>query len=225
MPALSFRERLQERVDAMQRDDRFQGVAFSPNPPVDPEVLDRVKKEAGISLPPPLHDLYAAMDGFSLSWTFSPSSGEVVEGDVFIVPLAEMFGCPNGMAQPRWRTYRFEDVLWFDDTPPKNKKVLKQAKRFEIIRGVGMEVILLFEGDEARPVLLYDEDLVHLPIDLETYLGLLLETRGAAYWQSGLLDAATLDRLHVQFPSPKRIQGVFPDASLDALSGDNAKAP
>lgn len=131
MAARTFRDRLDDMVDALRADRRIEVFDVVVRPPADPGEIAEAEAAVGSPLPPDLRDFYAAHDGVFVQWglrgrDYSQRSGPFMHRDYLDV---EPPGCVNLLPvreaiSPQWEENDWVNevdaeqlALWFGQPP------------------------------------------------------------------------------------------------------------
>lgn len=181
-------KRFEHSVKRLEAHPNVTEVYFLPNPPVQQKVIDRVKRDWGITLPESMEAFYRQMDGFELTWETDLDDDYASYQSAYSKSLAKVFGGWDGMKQrKKWTEDVFEDTLWQDWMKEEcldgeeEFAWIKGAKHLESIEGVSMELALHVEGDKTRISLIDDRD-YPLTVDFEGYLECQIKLLGYSYW-------------------------------------------
>lgn len=226
-----YLERFEKRVELLRAHPLVTSVSFEPNPPVAQEVIDRVQRDWGITLPPEILDFYRSMDGFTLEWE-STSEDDYAKGSrAQVNSLERVFGGFDGMdSDEPWDRLCFEDIFtndWVEDEymeaggPDEYEPVEGEpdysynfrAFWVESIEGVSDEVGLCFDEENGSTRMVYFETLEPLPLmlDFDGYVENMLTFMGYSYWPFMFIAREHLQGYHVNSLHPDAILEFFPE--------------
>ncbi len=204
----NYFEAFQERIAALQSDNRFEDLVFEFNPGVHQSVLRRIKNAYGFELSGEMLEFYFSLNGFRLSWTFRDnSSGKNIKGRIFISPLEKVFGGPGGMLAKNWDDEVFAGILWNKedvDAYPEKYAPLKKARPIETFEGISAEIVVqvVDGGLDPEVYLLEKSNLTPLNMGFKDYVGAQLTFLGIEDWQQAVayLLPETLEKIKTVFP-------------------------
>ncbi|MFP4101712.1 hypothetical protein [Coleofasciculus sp.] len=196
-------------------------IKFEYNEPLTrDDIRDFVEAEFEIELPAQFKEIFTQINGFRLEWeaiatpdgNYIDSALEVM-GRIDIQDLYTIFEGPRGN---EWK-----DIIWTDKMPSEEKEEMKGLKPFDFFDpDDGGYICLALDSTNnlANYMVLrsVDYNIRYLNIGIETYLDLLLHTRGYYRWQFFLNDPISdLYNFQVKLKQIKLfLPGYFPDANL-----------
>jgi hypothetical protein len=185
--------------------------------------LTAISNKYEVDIPSPVAKFYRQMDGASLEWevrretTIKPLTKvlpDALWGSFLIHDLDTLLGGSDDY--PLW-----EGLLWFDDPELGPQNEHKRLRPFDFFAEDDTECGCLFvnHGKLTTTVYLHsvEDGIRPLSIDLQTYIDLLIASRGFYGWQTAYFDRSSRNYERLMHFVPQ----VFPDADLSQFTHES----
>ena len=209
---MDWKSRYAQRVEMFRKNPLVTSVQFRPSRGLGAQaarrtrILDRIKRDWQLTVPPDILAFYDAMNGLELIWESTASSPYASRSVSRLSSLEVMFGGHWGMKAPTWSPAVFSGTFFqpWQEEDGCDLSLPKSCKHVEGIEGVSSDVGVVLGGDESVVYVTSKLDFHRLTLDLPAFLEHHLMFLGHSCWYY----------LFVERPRPWMLNSVHPDSMI-----------
>lgn len=158
---------------------------FHVNPGVSFQTIERVNRFFGITMPSEMVNFYKQINGVHIRWSYILSEDLILDGMIWLLPVEDIFGGPNGLKKKEWSVYSQEGVLWEKNLIEEEPNWFNTVKVFNPIEKVfeAKYVVVNFNNQNDKSIyLLQFDNPIKMTLNFREYLEALLNGGGVENW-------------------------------------------